>query len=82
MKPAPAKVEALKKMSPPKNAGEVRSLLGMAQYSAQFISRFSKIIVPQRMLTHMITRTVNGSGQVKGNNPSKRCKVHYRANLY
>ena len=45
VKPAPAKVEALKEMSPPKNAGEVRSLLGMAQYSAQFVSRFSKIIV-------------------------------------
>ncbi len=52
VKPAPAKVEALQKMSPPKNATEVRSLLGMAQYSAQFIPRFAEITAPLRMLTH------------------------------
>ena len=52
VKPAPAKVEALKKMSPPRNAAEVHSLLGMAQYSAQFIPRFSEITAPLRMLTH------------------------------
>ena len=52
VKPAPARVEALKTMSPPKNAAEVRSLLGMAQYSAQFIPRFSEITAPLRMLTH------------------------------
>ena len=52
VKPAPAEVEALQKMSPSKNAMEVRSLLGMAQYSAQFIPRFAEITAPLRMLTH------------------------------
>ena len=32
VKPSPAKVQALKQMSPPTNAAEVQSLLGMTQY--------------------------------------------------
>ena len=38
-------------MSPSKNAAEVRSLPGMAQYSAQFISGVSEITAPLRFLT-------------------------------
>ena len=52
VKPAASKVEALKAMDPPKNPTEVRSLLGMAQYSAQFIKNFSEITAPLRRLTH------------------------------
>jgi hypothetical protein len=33
IKPAPSKIEALNHMPAPKNASEIRSLLGMAQYS-------------------------------------------------
>ena len=36
----------------PKSAGEVKSLLGMAQYSSQFIPGFSQITAPLRELTH------------------------------
>ena len=49
--PAPSKVEALHNMSRPKDVGEVRSLLGMAQYSAQYVPNFSSITAPLRNLT-------------------------------
>ena len=39
-------------MDPPMNLAEVRSLLGMAQYSAQFIPNFAEITGPLRQLTH------------------------------
>ncbi|KAK3739257.1 hypothetical protein QZH41_000263 [Actinostola sp. cb2023] len=55
IKPAPSKVDALKSMSPPSNVSEVRSLLGMAQYSAQFIPNFSAITAPLRQLTRKET---------------------------
>ena len=38
-------------MSEPKNASEVRSFLGMAQFSAQFIPNYSEIGTPLRKLT-------------------------------
>ena len=50
--PAKSKIEALEKMSEPKNTSEVRSFLGMAQYSAQFIPNFSETSTPLRKLTH------------------------------
>ncbi len=49
--PAPSKVEAIRHMSPPQDAGEVRSLIGMAQYSSQFIPNFAEITAPLRALT-------------------------------
>ena len=49
--PTPSKVEALHNMSRPKDVGEVRSLLCMAQYSAQYIPNFSSITAPLRDLT-------------------------------
>ena len=53
MKPSPSNVEALKQMDPPKNVSEVRSLLGMAQYSARFIPNFAEMTPPPlRKLTH------------------------------
>jgi hypothetical protein len=51
MKPAPSKIIALKTMTPPKSASDVRSLLGMAQYSSQFIPGFSNLTAPLRALT-------------------------------
>ena len=49
--PAPSKVEALRNVSRPKDVGEMRSLSGMAQYSAQYIPNFSSITAPLRNLT-------------------------------
>ena len=42
MKPDPNKVARLKQAEPPKNASELRSFLGMATYSAPFISHFAE----------------------------------------
>jgi len=49
MKPSPRKAEALKQMGPAKN---VRSLLGMAHYSARCIPNFAEMTTPLRKLTH------------------------------
>ena len=49
--PAASRVEALQNMSEPKDVSEVRSLLGMAQYSASYIPNFSSITAPLRELT-------------------------------
>ncbi|XP_070546886.1 uncharacterized protein [Ptychodera flava] len=46
------KWQALLKASPPQNAMEVRSFLGMAQYLARFIQNFASISAPIRKLTH------------------------------
>ena len=51
VQPATGRVEALKTMPAPKSASEVKSLLGMAQYSASFIPNFSDITAPLRALT-------------------------------
>ncbi len=50
--PSPSRVEALQSMTAPQSATEVRSLLGMAQYSAQFIPNFAEMTTPLRKLTH------------------------------
>lgn len=45
------KIEALVKMAAPSNVGEVQSLLGMTNYLARFIPRYSTITAPLRKLT-------------------------------
>ncbi|XP_064472857.1 uncharacterized protein K02A2.6-like [Ornithodoros turicata] len=47
----PEKVEAVTKMAPPKDATEVRSLLGMVNYCSRFIPRLAEIAEPLRALT-------------------------------
>ena len=49
--PDPAKVQALREAERPVNAEEVRSFLGMANYSARFIKNFSTLAAPLRELT-------------------------------
>lgn len=49
--PDPEKVKALRESKTPTTASEVRSFLGMAQYSARFIPRFSTLTEPLRNLT-------------------------------
>ena len=51
LKPDPAKVAALKDAAEPQNSSELRSFLGMAQYSARFIPNFATITEPLRRLT-------------------------------
>jgi len=46
IKPSPSKVQTLKQMDQPRNVPEVRSLLGMAQYSARFIPNFAEMTTP------------------------------------
>ena len=52
IQPSANRITALQNMPAPKSAAEVRSLLGMAQYSASFIKNFSQITAPLRALTH------------------------------
>jgi len=49
--PDPTKVQALREAERPFNAEEVRSFLGMANYSARFIKNFSTLAAPLRELT-------------------------------
>ena len=49
------KVQALHDAPRPQNASEMRSFLGMAQYSAGFIDNFATIIAPLRALTKQDT---------------------------
>ena len=52
------KVAALINASPPKNATEVRSFLGLAQYLARFINDFTSISAPIHQLTHQNAKWV------------------------
>ena len=51
LSPAPEKVTALQQATPPTNAAEVRSFLGMANFSSYFIPEYSVITTPLRALT-------------------------------
>jgi hypothetical protein len=55
LSPDPQKVQALKDTSEPRNASEVRSFIGMAQYSARFIKNFATMTEPLRLLTQKDT---------------------------
>ena len=57
------KVASLINASPPKNATEVRSFLGLAQYLARFIKDFASISAPIRQLTHQNAKWVWGPEQ-------------------
>ena len=48
--PDPAKITAIKNVAEPKNAGELRSFLGMTNYLSKFIDRYSTITAPLREL--------------------------------
>ena len=52
LSPDPAKVAAVHSAAAPKNANEVRSLLGLASYCSRFISNMATISDPLRRLTH------------------------------
>ncbi|CAB3999011.1 Retrovirus-related Pol poly [Paramuricea clavata] len=50
--PDPKQISALANSTTPTTPSEVRSLLGMANFSAQFMPNFATITEPLRMLTH------------------------------
>ena len=56
--PDPEKVEALQQLDAPKNQAELRSFLGMANYSAQFIHNYATLAAPLRELTRKNARWV------------------------
>ena len=58
MSPTLEKVEALLQVPPPTSVAEVRSFLGMANYSASFIKGYSSITAPLRALTKKHVRFV------------------------
>ena len=51
MSPDPRKVEALRRVAPPTNVSEVRSLLSFAAFCSRFIKDFAVITRPLRQLT-------------------------------
>lgn len=51
----PKKIDAIKSATAPQNAGELRSLLGLANYVSRFIPDFATIVAPLRTLTHQNT---------------------------
>lgn len=53
--PSEEKVKAIKNAEAPKSASEVRSFLGLVQYSSRFIPNFSEISEPLRRLTRKNT---------------------------
>ena len=51
LSPDPKKVEAVAKLDPPTDPGQVRSILGMTNYCSRFIPKYSDITAPLRELT-------------------------------
>jgi hypothetical protein len=51
----PKKIDALVKATPPSNASEVKSFLGMAQYVARFVPNYATITTSLRELTRQDT---------------------------
>jgi len=47
----PTKIEAIKNWPQPTNVKELRSFLGLADYYRRFVEGFSKIVMPQTLLT-------------------------------
>ena len=52
VKPDPAKVEALKQPEPPKSKSELKSFLGVVNFSADFIDQYADLTAELRNLTH------------------------------
>ena len=50
--PARDKIQALMNMEQPTSASEIRSFLGMANFSCHFIKNYSNVTAPLRALTH------------------------------
>lgn len=63
MEPSPSRLEALLSMKIPESVADIRSLLGMTNYSARFIPNYSTITEPLRSLTKHSTKFKWGTEQ-------------------
>ena len=61
--PTESRVEAVVTARAPQNAGEVRSFLGLVNFSARFIPNLASIAEPLHRLTRRETPFVWGTGQ-------------------
>ena len=64
-------MQALRDASEPKNPSEVRSFLGMVQYSARFIRNFATLTEPLHQLTKQGSAWSWGPTEVKSFNDVK-----------
>ena len=62
-KPDPMNVDAFINTPRPTNVSELRSLLGMSNYSSQYIRDYATLTEPLRRLTHKDTQFVWGAAQ-------------------
>ena len=62
IRPAPSKLEAIEKMSPPSNVEELRAFLGMTGYLRQFIQNYSITAAP---LTYLLRNKEFASKKVR-----------------
>ena len=63
VRPDPKKISAFNNTTTLTTVGEVRSLIGMANYSSHFISNFATITEPLRRLTHKEAKFIWGKEQ-------------------
>jgi len=52
----PKRIDTIQKMQPPRNAADVRSLLGMLNYNSRFIPDYASLTEPLRRLTRADTQ--------------------------
>ena len=63
VQPSEEKVAAIRNAEPPQNASEVRSFLGLVQYSSKFLPDSAEVAEPLRKLTRTDQRFVWGTAQ-------------------
>ena len=80
--PSPSKVQALRDSAPPNNPSEVRSFLGMAQYSARFIKDFATTSEPLRRLTHKNAKWQFGPKEMTSFNCIRNSLTDVASNAY
>ena len=80
--PDPKKVADLHAATEPKNPSEVRSFLGMAQFSARFIRDYATITEPLRALTRQNTEWRWGKNELESFNAVKESLSESATNAY
>jgi hypothetical protein len=82
IEPSEEKVKAIVEASEPKNPEEVRSLLGMCQYLSRFISHYSSIVDPLRLLTKKDCEWMWSDDQVKAFEDLKTSLANWKTLSY
>ena len=65
IRPSPYKIEAIKDMPPPKNVGDLRTIIGMLKYNAKFVHNLATMIKPMSDLPMSDTEWYWGKAQEK-----------------